>query len=137
MKRLLISGRTIQRQPLPIIRRSNGCKQSRLQSVHGNSRYKSCAIGTPIFRIAPSPLKTGRIDGRLCPVYCGRKAIPPEAAIDAIDFAAEIKNAATDIPTDMIARLRAAAIRHRPQGYMMIATQMEMIAYRLDYERKI
>lgn len=68
---------------------------------------------------------------------CGRKEIPPEAAIDAIDFAVEIKNAATDIPTDMIARLRAAAIRHRPQGYMMIATQMEMIADRLDYERKI
>ncbi|MBE2191354.1 MAG: hypothetical protein IAE63_04165 [Alphaproteobacteria bacterium] len=67
---------------------------------------------------------------------CGRRAIPPEAAIDALELAKEVKGNQSP-PQDMIARLRAAAIRHRPQGHMMIVAQMELIADRLEHERRI
>lgn len=64
-----------------------------------------------------------------------RRGIPPDVAIDAIELAEDIQKG-RDTAQNIVARLRATAMKYRPAGHMMLTAQMNLIADRLEYERK-
>lgn len=67
--------------------------------------------------------------------FKARKAIPCDAAVEAMVLARDIIEH-KDTPQNIIARLRAAAMLYRPTGQMTLVAYMELIAARMEYERK-
>ena len=64
-----------------------------------------------------------------------RRGCPPEIAIAAMAIVDDMRGGTTP-PADIIARCRAHVILGRAQGQMILASYLELIADRLEYERK-